>query len=239
MKTVLITGASRGIGAEAAVKFHNEGYNVVINYNKSKENAIELCKKLKNSVAIRADVSDEMQVKQLVEQAKNNFGEIDVVVNNAGISQDKLFTDITTAEWQNMLNTNVTSLYNVCKYVVPDMIRNKQGNIINISSIWGITGASCEVHYSTSKAAVIGFTKALAKELGPSGIRVNAVAPGVIMTDMCKGYDDETIGLLRDETPLNQMGKAKDIAGVIYFLTTDDAGFITGQVISPNGGIVI
>lgn len=239
MKTVLITGASRGIGRETARKFHNNGYFVVINYNKNERAAMELESILPNSVAIKADVSNEEEVKTMIETVIEKYGFIDVLVNNAGIAQQKLFTDITTEEWNTMMSTNVNSLYYTCKYAVPYMVRQKQGKIINISSMWGITGASCEVHYSTAKAAVIGFTKALAKELGPSGIQVNAVAPGTIMTDMCSGFDEETIELIKEETPLGRVGTVEDVANSVYFLACDQASFMTGQVLSPNGGMVI
>ncbi len=239
MKTVLITGASRGIGRATAQKFHSQGYNVIINYNKSEKTALELHSMLSNSMVIKADVSNEAEVKAMVETAINRFGFIDVLVNNAGIAQQKLFTDITTDEWDSMVGTNLNSLYYTCKYVVPHMVRQKQGKIINVSSMWGITGASCEVHYSSVKAGVIGFTKALAKELGPSGINVNAVAPGTVMTDMCSVFDDETIEIIKDETPLGILGTPEDVANSIYFLASDQSKFITGQVISPNGGMVI
>lgn len=239
MKTVLITGASRGIGREAALKFHKNGYNVIINYNKNEKAALELNSILSNSVAIKADVSNESEVKAMVDAVIEKFGFIDVLVNNAGIAQQKLFTDITTDEWNTMMGTNLNSLYYTCKYVVPHMVRQKQGKIINISSMWGIAGASCEVHYSAAKAAVIGFTKALAKELGPSGIQVNAVAPGTIMTDMCSGFDEETIELIKEETPLGRVGTAEDVANSIFFLASDQSDFMTGQVLSPNGGMVI
>ena len=239
MKTVLITGASRGIGRETARKFHDNGYNVIINYNKNEKAAKELQSMLPNSIAIKADVSVESEVKAMIDTAIEKFGFIDVVVNNAGISQQKLFTDITTEEWNTMMEINLNSLYFTCKYAVPYMVRQKQGKIINISSMWGVSGASCEVHYSTAKAAVIGFTKALAKELGPSGIQVNAVAPGAIMTDMCSNFDEETLDMIKDETPLGRIGTAEDVANSIFFLASDQADFITGQVISPNGGMVI
>lgn len=239
MKTVLITGASRGIGRETARKFHENGYNVIINYNKNKEAALDLHSMLPNSMIVKADVSVEQEVKAMVDAAIEKYGFIDVLINNAGIAQQKLFTDISTEEWNNMMAANLNSVYYTCKYTVPHMVREKQGKIINISSMWGIAGASCEVHYSAAKAAVIGFTKALAKELGPSGIQVNAVAPGTIMTDMCRGFDEETIGLIKEETPLGRVGSAWDVANSVYFLASNQADFITGQVISPNGGMVI
>lgn len=238
MKTVLITGASRGIGRETARKFHENGYNVIINYNNNEKAALDLQSKLPNSMAIKADVSNEAEVKQMTHTVVEKYGFIDVLVNNAGIAQQKLFTDISTDEWNNMMNVNLNSIYYTCKYAVPYMVAEKRGKIINISSMWGIAGASCEVHYSAAKAAVIGFTKALAKELGPSGIQVNAVAPGTIMTDMCN-FDEETMDLIKEETPLGRVGNSMDVANSIYFLASDQADFITGQVISPNGGMVI
>lgn len=239
MKTVLITGASRGIGRSVAHKFHSNGYNVVINYNKSEKAALELHSILPNSMMVKANVSNESEVKSMIDEVVAKYGFIDVLINNAGIAQQKLFTDITTEEWNSMIDTNLNSVYYTCKYAVPYMIRQKQGKIINVSSMWGVAGASCEVHYSASKAAIIGFTKALAKELGPSGIQVNAVAPGTIMTDMCKEFDSETIELIKEETPLNKIGTAEDVANSIYFLASDQADFITGQILSPNGGMVI
>lgn len=239
MKTVLITGASRGIGKAIAVEFYKNGYNVVINYNKSEKEAMELQALMPGSVAVKADVSNEKDVQHMVESVINMFGTIDVLVNNAGISQQKLFTDITSDDWNNMVGTNLNSVYYTCKYAVPHMISRKQGKIINISSMWGVTGASCEVHYSAVKAAVIGFTKALAKELGPSGITVNAVAPGTVMTDMCKDFDEETLELIKDETPLGKIGTPDDVAASVYFLAGEKADFMTGQVLSPNGGMVI
>ncbi len=238
MKTVLITGASRGIGRETARKFYKNGYNVIINYNKNVKAALDLQSELPNSMVIKADISNETEVRYMIDNVIKKFGFVDVLVNNAGIAQQKLFTDISTDDWKNMMNVNINSVYYLCKYVVPHMIRKKMGKIINVSSMWGITGASCEVHYSASKAAIIGFTKALAKELGPSGIQVNAVAPGTIMTDMCN-FDDETMDLIKEEIPLGRIGSTADVANSIYFLASDQADFITGQVISPNGGMVI
>ncbi|MEE1042733.1 MAG: SDR family oxidoreductase [Clostridia bacterium] len=238
MKTVLVTGASRGIGRETARKFYENGYNVIINYNKSEKAALDLQSELPNSMIIQADVSNEAEVKNMVDAVVEKYGTIDVLVNNAGVSSQKLFTDITTEEWKNMIDTNLNSVYYTCKYIVPYMVRQKSGSIINVSSMWGITGASCEVHYSAAKAGIIGFTKALAKELGPSGIRVNAVAPGAIMTDMCN-FDNETLDLIKEETPLGRLGSPAEVAQSIYFLAGEQSGFITGQVLSPNGGMVI
>lgn len=242
-KTVLITGASRGIGEATARKFAENNYNVIINYQNSADKAIKLEKELNelgyNALAIKCDVSKYEDVEKMIAHVLKNYKKIDVLVNNAGIAQQKLFTDITSEEWQKMFNVNVTSVFNCCKAVLPQMISNKAGKIINVSSMWGLVGASCEVHYSASKAAVIGFTKALAKEVGLSNIRVNCVAPGVIKTDMMSGFDEDTLQELKDETPLAVLGKPIDIANTIYFLASEQADFITGQVISANGGFVI
>lgn len=242
-KTVLITGASRGIGKETATLFASEGYNVIINYFKSEMKAkllaSELIAKGLSAVAIKANVANKNEVEEMFSTAKKIFGTIDILINNAGISQQKLFNDITESEWDEIFKVNVKGMYNCIKSALPDMIRNHTGKIINISSIWGIAGASCEVAYSASKAAVIGITKSLAKEVGPSGITVNCVAPGVIETEMNNNLDKETICALKSETPLGVIGTPWDIAQSLLFLASEKANFITGQVISPNGGFVI
>lgn len=238
MKNVLITGASRGIGKETARLFSKNGYNVIINYNNSEQAARELEREL-CAEAVRADVSNYDAVRDMVGYIASKYGSIDVLVNNAGVAEQKLFTDITPDDWNRMISVNLGSVYNLCSAVVPYMVSKKSGKIINVSSMWGVTGASCEVHYSASKAAVIGFTKALAKELGPSNINVNAVAPGTVMTDMCNGFDAETLEALREEAPLLRLGSAADIANVIYFLADDASSFMTGQVLSADGGMVI
>ncbi|MEM1483661.1 3-oxoacyl-ACP reductase FabG [Oscillospiraceae bacterium PP1C4] len=242
-KTVLITGASKGIGRETAVQFAREGYNVVVNYNRSKHGAQALLDELTelgcDAISIRADVANRAQVQAMVATATERFKHIDVLINNAGIAQQKLFGDITPHNWERMLGVNITGVFNTCQCVLPQMIRRQAGKIINVSSIWGISGASCEVHYSTSKAAVIGFTKALAKEVGPSHIQVNCVAPGIVSTEMNVHLDAQTLEELREETPLGTIGTPADIANVLSFLASKKADFITGQVISPNGGFVI
>ncbi len=242
-KTVLITGASRGIGRETARKFALEGANVAVNYCKSADDAAAFCAELRrqgyNVLPVQADVSDRAQVQQMFAVIERQLGSVDILVNNAGISQQKLFTDITDDEWQHMLAVNLNGAFYCCQAVLPGMIRKKAGKIINISSVWGISGASCEVHYTVSKAALIGLTKALAKEMGPSGIQVNCVAPGVIDTDMNRCYDAETMRSLAEETPLGVIGRAVDIAETILFLASEKADFITGQVVSPNGGFLI
>ena len=242
-KTVVITGSSRGIGAATALKFAEQGFNVVINYNKSKEKAMELLKKVRNeganAIAIKADVSKYSDTELLIQSAISEFGHVDILVNNAGIAQQKLFTDLNESEWKNMFDVNVQGAFNCSRIVAPEMIKRHSGKIVNISSMWGICGAACEVHYSASKAAIIGFTKALAKELGPSGVNVNCVAPGVISTDMNSNLSEEAIASLIENTPLERIGQAEDIANLILFLASDNANFITGQIIACDGGISV
>jgi len=242
-KTVLITGSSRGIGRACAELFAENDYNVIINYVHSEKEAFSLLQLLKDrgqsAIAIKADAADYAQVQTLFAESIKQFGKIDVLVNNAGIAEQKLFIDMTENDWDNMMNVNLKGVFNCCKFAVPDMLSRQEGKIINISSIWGITGASCEVHYSTAKAGIIGFTKALAKELGPSNIQVNCVAPGVIETDMNACIMDADKKELINCTPLQRMGKPQEIAESILFLASDKANFITGQVLSPNGGFVI
>lgn len=242
-KTVLITGASRGIGRESAILLAKNGYNVVANYNSSQKDALSLKETLDNlgcnCLIYKADVSNINEVSSMVNEAYDKFGTIDVLINNAGIAQQKLFTDITQEDFKKMFDVNVLGVFNCCQCVVPSMIRNKSGVILNISSMWGEVGASCEVHYSASKAAVIGFTKALAKELGPSNINVNCVSPGVIETDMNSNLDEASIDALKDETPLLRIGKTNDIANTLLFLASSKASFITGQVIGVSGGFII
>jgi len=242
-KTVLITGASGGIGTATACLFAEKGYNVVINYNNSERQARLLQKTLTEhgakSICVGANVSYPSEVNSMIKQAEYAFGGIDVLVNNAGISQIKQIQDITDNDWHEMIATNLTGVFNCARAVVPNMIRNKSGAIINVSSMWGITGASMETHYSAAKAGVIGFTKALAKELGPSGIRVNCVAPGVIETNMNRNITLEAVEQLSEETPLGRLGSPIEVAEAIYFLASEQASFITGQIISPNGGLVI
>ena len=243
MSVVLITGASRGIGAACARAFAQAGFNVAVNYNRSKENAESLARELRDlgvsAVAVQADVSDSASVRGMFDYVKANLGSVDVLVNNAGISHVGLLTEMTDGDWDTLLHTNLSSVFYCCKAALPDMIRAHSGVIVNVASMWGEVGASCEAAYSASKAGVIGLTKALAKEVGPSGIRVNAVSPGVVMTDMMKGFSAEDVAALRDEAPLMTLGAPEDIAEAVLYLSSDKARFITGQVLSVNGGMVI
>ena len=238
MPTALITGASRGIGRECAGKFAQAGYNVAAVYLKSEEAALSL-KKETGCEIYKCDVSDCKAARMTADEVFRRFGQIDVLINNAGIAEQALFSDITEEMWDNMFSVNVKGVYSFTHAVLPHMIHEKKGRIINISSMWGQVGASCEVHYSAAKAAVIGFTKALAKEVGPSGITVNCIAPGVIDTDMNRNHDEETMNCLIDETPMSRLGTPEDIAQTALFLAGDGAGFITGQIIGVNGGFII
>ena len=238
MKTVLITGGSRGIGRETVRTFSKNGYNVAFTYKSSREEADALARET-GALAIMADSSNEADVISAVNKTINAYGRIDCLVNNAAISSFSLFTDITLEDWNNMLGVNLTGAFLYSKYVIPDMLKRKAGRIINISSMWGLVGSSCEVHYSTAKAGLIGMTKALAKELGPSGITVNAVAPGVINTDMNAALSVEDREALINDTPLMRIGEPSDIAEAILFLADDKASFITGEVINISGGYVI
>lgn len=241
MKTVLITGGSRGIGKCIAENLAKDGYNVVLNYNKSEKQAKEIKKKLEEQgikiEIYKADVSKREEVKKLVKFTLNKFENIDILINNAGIAKIQMFNDITDEDWNEMINTNLNSVFYCIQESLPNMIHNKNGCIINISSIWGLVGASCEVAYSVSKAGIDGMTKSLAKELGLSNIRVNSVAPGVIDTEMNSNLDNAIKEEIKNETPLNKIGKPVDIYRCVKWLIEDE--FTTGQVISPNGGYVI
>jgi 3-oxoacyl-[acyl-carrier protein] reductase len=242
-KTVLVTGAARGIGRQTAMLFAAKGYNTVINYLTSREQALDLQQQLRSEgfscVALQADVSKREEVDSMISRAEEAFGCIDVLVNNAAISQQSLFTDISLDAWHNMMAVNLDGVFHCTQRVLPHMIAQKKGKILNVSSIWGICGASCEVHYSASKAALIGMTKALAKEVGPCGIQVNCIAPGVIDTDMNYQLQREDLLALQEATPLGRLGTPEEIARCIFFLASPHADFITGQVLSPNGGFVI
>ena len=235
-KTVIVTGGSKGIGAEIVKVLANENYNVILNYNKSENEAIEIKEELKDKKVeiFQADVSKREEVKKLIKFTLDKFGTIDVLINNAGISQQKLFTDITDADWEKILNTNLNSVFYTCQEVLPTMINKKSGCIINISSIWGVTGGSLEVSYSVAKAGVNGLTKALAKELGLSNIRVNAIAPGIIQTNMNDNLNEKEKDEIKKEIPLNKIGESIDIAKCVKWLIEDN--YTTGQIISINGG---
>lgn len=242
-KTVLITGGSRGIGSALVKVFAKNNYNVIINYLKSEKEALylqsSLLKEGYSALVYKADIRKRSEVESMIKEGIRRFGSIDVLVNNAGISQQKLFTDITENEWDYMLDVHIKGMFNCSQCVLPNMISNKKGKIINISSIWGMVGASCEVHYSTAKAGIIGFTKALAKEVGPSNIQVNCVAPGIIETEMNSFLDEEEKKWLVEDTPLMRFGKPEEVAENVLYIASDKADFITGQVISINGGFVI
>lgn len=237
-KVVIVTGGSRGIGAEIVKTLANENYKVILNYNNSKEQAEKIQQELleqgKEIEIIKADVSKKEEAKKLIQFAINKFNKIDVLINNAGISQEGLFTDVTEEEWQKIMNINLNSVFYCTQQALKYMIQEQQGCIINISSIWGETGASCEVTYSATKAAINGMTKALAKEVGPSNIRVNAIAPGIIDTDMNRNLTTEELEQIKEQIPLNKIGKAIDIAKCVKWLIEDE--YTTGQIISINGG---
>ena len=240
-KVIIVTGASRGIGRAIAKTLSLSGYSVIANYNKSYEEAKKLQNELKSQNffidIFKADVSKRDEAQNLVNFAIQKYGKIDVLINNAGISSTNLFTDITDDEWNKVINTNLYSAFCMSQEVCRNMIHNKSGLIINISSVWGLVGSSCESLYSISKAGIDALTKSLAKELGPSNIRVNSIAPGFINTDMNKIYSNNDINIIKKETPLGKIGSPSDIAKCVKWLIEDE--FTTGQVISINGGWVI
>ncbi|MCQ4023007.1 MULTISPECIES: elongation factor P 5-aminopentanone reductase [unclassified Ruminococcus] len=242
-KSALITGGSRGIGAAIAVSLAKEGYDIAVTYKErsdSAENVIQQARQFGvKATAFKADVKSFARAHEIADAAIKEFGQIDVLVNNAGIASSSLFTDLSFDEWNEIIGTNLTGCYNFCHAVLPHMIRRHSGSIINISSMWGQVGASCEVAYSASKAGIIGLTKALAKEVGLSGIRVNAIAPGVISTEMLDEYTKDDLNALKDDTPLNRLGTPQDIADAAVFLSGEKSSFITGQIIGVNGGFVI
>jgi len=238
MKCALITGGSRGIGAELVRAFAREGYNVAFTYNRS-ENEASLLSRQTGALAIRADSAVEQDVIHAVRETLDKLGKIDCLINNAGISSFSLFTELTLDEWNRNLAVNLTGAFLYSKEVLPGMISRKQGRIINVSSVWGLVGSSCEVHYSTAKAGLIGMTKALAKEVGPSGITVNAIAPGVIDTEMNRRLSADDLLALEFETPLSRIGNPSEVAEAALFLASDGASFITGDVLNVSGGFVV
>ncbi|MBO5270241.1 MAG: 3-oxoacyl-ACP reductase FabG [Clostridia bacterium] len=237
-RTVLITGGSRGIGAACVRAFTRAGDRVVFFYRSRKEEAERLAAET-GALALCADVSDPASVTSAVQTAREALGPISVLVNNAGIAHIGLFSDMSVPEWNTVIGTNLSGAAFVTSAVVPDMVREKYGRIVNIGSMWGKIGASCEVAYSASKAGIRGFTMALAKELGPSGITVNCVEPGVIDTEMNRSLDEETRTLLAEETPLCRIGTPEEVAEAVIFLSSGEASFITGQILGVDGGFAI
>lgn len=237
MKTVLITGAGGGIGSAIAKKFAEQGYFPVLHYHHSQETE-QLAKSL-NGIAVQANLAEISEIESMMQNVLHQTGHVDVLVNNAGISVSGLLTDISPDVRKNIFAVNVLGAIECTRILLPQMIHRKSGCILNISSMWGQTGASCEVDYSASKSALIGFTKALAQEVGLSGIRVNCIAPGVIRTKMLDCYDAETLDSLAEETPLGRLGTPEDIADSAFFLCSEQAKFITGQILGVNGGFVI
>lgn len=235
---VLISGGSRGIGRACVEEFIKNGDSVAFIYKSSHDRARALATEL-GAIAICADLSASADASRAAEEAISALGGIDVLINNAGISQFKLFTDISDEDWQSMINTNLSSAFYLTRSVLPYMISQKSGRIINIGSMWGKIGASCEVHYSAAKAGLRGMTLALAKEVAPSGITVNAIEPGVIKTDMNASLSDEAIAELCEQTPLGRIGDPDDISALARFLASDEASFITGQIIGVDGGFAI
>ena len=238
-RCVLISGGDRGIGAAAARAFWQAGYRVAVLYHTHAEAAAALEKELPGLLAVQCDVASRASCEVAFHTVEQAVGHVDVLVSNAGIAQQKLFTDITPEEWQRMLDVNLTGAFNLCQLALPGMIRRKAGRILTVSSMWGQTGGSCEVHYSAAKAGLIGLTKALAKEEGPSGITVNCVAPGVIDTDMMASFTAEDKAALAEETPVGRLGTAEEVAKLLLYLAGEDAGYISGQVFGVNGGLVV
>lgn len=238
MQTVLITGGSRGIGAAAVRLFANQGYQTAFCYY-SGHHAAQAVARQTGAQLYQADIADPAQCAALVQQAQADLGHIDVLINNAGVALQKLATDTTDEEYRRIMGVHIDGTFYMCRAVLPEMVRRKSGRIINVSSMWGQIGGSCETVYSAAKAAVIGLTKALAKEVAPSGITVNCVAPGVIATDMTTSLGDDTLNALREDTPLLRLGTPEDIAQSMLFLASPAADFITGQILAPNGGMVI
>ncbi len=238
MKTVLITGGTGGIGRALVRAFSEAGYAVAFTYKSNAEAAAEL-KAVYRAYPIKADCRNADEVMAATADATSELGHIDCLINNAGVSRFGLLTDLSLSEWEDMMATNLTSAFLFAREVIPNMLSRKCGRIINISSMWGLVGASCEVAYSTAKAGLIGFTKALAKELGPSGITVNAIAPGVIDTPMNAALGEEALAELAEQTPVGRLGKPEEVAAAAVFLASDTAAFITGEVMNISGGFVV
>ena len=241
-KVAIVTGGAGDIGREICIELAKEGASIAIHYNNSYEQAVKLREYIKSNFSyaeiFKADISNRQQVDNMIDSIYNKFGRIDYLINNAGIAQIKPFIEITEEDWDKMMNVNLKGIFNCTQSVLRYMLPQKYGSIINISSIWGISGASCEVHYSASKGGIIAFTKALAKELGPSKIRVNCIAPGVIDTRMNNILNREEKEHLIEDIPLMSIGKPQDVANAVLFLLSDKANFITGQVITVDGGFI-
>ena len=242
-RTVLITGAAKGIGAAIVRRFAERGDRVAIHYKTSEAQAEALCAELSAAgyevFAVSADLSCAEEIRRMMSLVEHRFGGVDVLVNNAAVAQQKPFRTLTEGDWDAVFDSNVKSVFLCTQGALPHMLERRFGSVVNIASVWGQTGASCEVAYSAAKAALIGMTRALAKELGPSGIRVNCVAPGVIQTDMTGNLSVDDLEALKEQTPLGMIGRPEDVAGTVVFLASEDARFITGQVVSPNGGLWI
>ncbi len=242
-KTVIVTGASKGIGADIAIHFAEKGYNVVINYNSSAPSALLLQRSLAENgfsvIAHKANVTNKLEVELMIKEAIYHFGSVDIFVNNAGICHEALLTDTEEYDIDNLIDVNLKGVINCCKAVLPHMIERKNGKIINISSVWGLTGGACESIYSATKAGVIGLTKALAKEVGPSNITVNCIAPGMIDTQMNSSLTDEEKKDFTDKLPISRIGTTTEIAETALFLASDAADYITGQTIAVDGGLTI
>lgn len=241
-KIALVTGASRGIGAAAALALAQQGLDIAVHYHQNRQGAEQTAERCR-ALGVRAelfacDVADSAAVAQMYSEIRNKMGAPLILVNNAGVDSFGLLTDTTDDEWRRVMGADLDGVFYCCRAVIPGMVHEKYGRIINISSMWGVSGASCEAVYSAAKAGVIGLTKALAKELGPSGITVNAVAPGVIRTDMNARHSAETLSVLYEDTPVGRLGEPEDVAAAVAFLASDAAGFITGQVLGTDGGFL-
>lgn len=242
-QTALVTGASRGIGRAVALELARGGWNVCVNYLERRDAALEVVSQIealgRHAIAVQADVADRQAVEAMARTAAAGLGPVSLLVNNAGVSPHGLFQDTSDDEWERVLAVNLTGARNAIQAVLPHMLSEKQGCIVNISSIWGLRGASCEVAYACSKAALIGLTRSLALELAPSGIRVNCVAPGCIDTDMVRVLGEETRAMLVEQTPLGRLGTPEDIAHAVAFFAQERSSFLTGQVLTADGGFIV